>query len=48
MDEVIEIKYAPRVQQQQIHDLIDSKRFSVVVARRATPTLPQHTVKPNE
>jgi phage terminase large subunit len=34
MDEVIEIQYAPRVQQQQIHDLIDSKRFSVVVAHR--------------
>jgi phage terminase large subunit len=34
MDEVIEIQYAPRVQQQQIHNLIDSKRFSVVVAHR--------------
>ena len=34
MDEVIEIQYAPREQQQQIHDLMDSKRFAVVVAHR--------------
>ena len=34
MDEVIEIKYAPRVHQQQIHDLLDAKRFAVVVAHR--------------
>ena len=34
MDEIIEIPYAPRDQQTQIHDLLDSKRFCVVVAHR--------------
>jgi hypothetical protein len=34
MAEVIEIPYAPRDQQLAIHDLMDSKRFGVVVAHR--------------
>ena len=34
MAEVIEIPYAPREQQLAIHDLMDSKRFGVVVAHR--------------
>ena len=34
MDEVIEIPYAPRDQQIQIHELLESKRFCVVVAHR--------------
>jgi hypothetical protein len=34
MAEVIEIPYAPRKQQLAIHELMDSKRFGVVVAHR--------------
>ena len=34
MAEVIEIPYSPREQQLAIHDLMDSKRFGVVVAHR--------------
>ena len=34
MAKVIQLPYAPRDQQAQIHDLIDSKRFTVVVAHR--------------
>jgi hypothetical protein len=34
MAEVIEIPYSPRDQQLAIHDLMDSKRFGVVVAHR--------------
>jgi hypothetical protein len=34
MAEVIEIAYKPREQQLSIHDLMDSKRFGVVVAHR--------------
>lgn len=34
MGEVIEIPYKPRTQQLAIHDLMDSKRFGVVVAHR--------------
>jgi len=34
MGEVIEIPYKPREQQLAIHDLMDSKRFGVVVAHR--------------
>jgi hypothetical protein len=34
MAEVIEIPYAPREQQLAIHELMDSKRFGVVVAHR--------------
>jgi hypothetical protein len=34
MGEVIEIPYAPREQQLAIHELMDSKRFGVVVAHR--------------
>ena len=34
MAKIIELPYAPRDQQSQIHELIDSKRFTVVVAHR--------------
>ena len=34
MGEIIEIPYKPRTQQLAIHDLMDSKRFGVVVAHR--------------
>ena len=34
MAEVIEIPYKPREQQIAIHELMDSKRFGVVVAHR--------------
>ena len=34
MAEVIEIAYKPREQQLAIHDLMDEKRFGVVVAHR--------------
>ena len=34
MAEVIEIAYKPREQQLAIHELMDSKRFGVVVAHR--------------
>lgn len=42
MGEVIEIPYKPREHQLKVHELLEGKRFAVVVAHRRFGKLLQH------